>query len=75
MGVEEIRQTWVEIDLDALAYNIESIKEKAGKDRAIIGVVKADAYGHGAVQASSCETWKTSLPLKMRSAKSSALTV
>lgn len=50
MGVEEIRQTWVEIDLDALAYNIESIKEKAGKDRAIIGVVKADAYGHGAVQ-------------------------
>ncbi len=50
MGVEEIRQTWVEIDLDALAYNIDSIKEKAGKDRAIIGVVKADAYGHGAVQ-------------------------
>lgn len=50
MGVEEIRQTWVEIDLDALAYNIENIKEKAGKDRAIIGVVKADAYGHGAVQ-------------------------
>ena len=50
MGVEDIRQTWVEIDLDALAYNIENIKEKVGSDPEIIGVVKADAYGHGAVQ-------------------------
>ena len=50
MGVEDIRQTWVEIDLDALACNIENIKEKVGSDHEIIGVVKADAYGHGAVQ-------------------------
>ena len=37
------------IDLDALAFNIRSIQHKTG--RRIIGVVKADAYGHGAVQA------------------------
>ena len=36
------------IDLDALVFNIQSIRKKTG--RRMIGVVKADAYGHGAKQ-------------------------
>lgn len=39
------------IDLDALAYNIRNIRAKTKKGTGIIGVVKADAYGHGAFEA------------------------
>ncbi|MBA5850706.1 alanine racemase [Clostridium sp. cel8] len=46
---EVFRPAWVEINLDNLSYNAKQIKNKVG-DRDIIGVVKADAYGHGAVQ-------------------------
>ncbi|NMM62258.1 alanine racemase [Clostridium sp. P21] len=42
------RSTWVEVDLDNLAYNMKNIKVKS-KSKELIGVVKADAYGHGAV--------------------------
>lgn len=44
-----LRRTWSEIDLDALIYNYRTIKEKIGKDVKFLGVVKADAYGHGSV--------------------------
>ena len=46
---ETLRPVWAEIDLDSIRHNIQSIKKKVGS-RQIIGVVKADAYGHGAVQ-------------------------
>ena len=42
-------RTWAEIDLDALTHNYKKICEKIGKDVKFLGVVKADAYGHGAV--------------------------
>ncbi|NOZ24506.1 MAG: alanine racemase [Nitrospirae bacterium] len=41
----------VEINLDNLSFNLNLIREKVG-DRAVIPVVKADAYGHGAVEIS-----------------------
>lgn len=44
-----IRDTYVEINLDNIAYNMKKIKEVVGKDVAIAAVVKANAYGHGAV--------------------------
>jgi alanine racemase len=50
MYKEALRPAWVEIDLSALEYNIRSIREKVGPDTTMIAVVKADAYGHGAVQ-------------------------
>lgn len=43
-----IRPVWAEIDVDAIEDNIKEIK-KIIKDKEIIGVVKADAYGHGAI--------------------------
>jgi alanine racemase len=43
------RPTWAEIDLDALAFNFNSVKAFVGDDISIMAVVKADAYGHGAV--------------------------
>ena len=39
-----------EIDLDAVDFNIKSIIKRVGGRAKIIGTVKADAYGHGAVE-------------------------
>ncbi len=38
-----------EIDLSALQHNLQIVRTMAGK-RDVIGVVKADAYGHGAIE-------------------------
>ena len=43
----EYSNTYVKIDLDAIAENFRAIREKAGSP--VMAVVKADAYGHGAV--------------------------
>ena len=40
-----------EINLSAIAYNLQSVR-KIVKNRPVIAVVKADAYGHGAVEVS-----------------------
>ncbi|ASW43725.1 alanine racemase [Clostridium isatidis] len=42
---------WAEINIDNLIFNINQIKMKA-KNSEIIGVVKANAYGHGAIEIS-----------------------
>lgn len=46
------RPTWAHIDLDALASNFHLIKSRINKGVKVIAVVKADAYGHGAVECS-----------------------
>ncbi|WP_026888479.1 alanine racemase [Clostridium beijerinckii] len=43
-----LRPVYAEIDLDAIAYNMKNIKNLA-KDKDVIAVVKADCYGHGAL--------------------------
>ena len=40
--------TYVKIDLDAIDANISAVRRRVGVD--VMAVVKADAYGHGAVQ-------------------------
>jgi len=41
--------TWAEIDLDAIAFNIRAFKRHVGEKVKLIAVVKANAYGHGAI--------------------------
>lgn len=41
--------TWAEIDLDAISHNIQAFKRHVGENVEIMAVVKANAYGHGAV--------------------------
>ncbi len=48
-----LRPTWVEISLSRLRRNFQRVQELAGS-RKIMAVVKADAYGHGAVQVARC---------------------
>lgn len=45
-----LRRTWAEIDLDHLLYNYKVLRTRVGEQTRFLGVVKADAYGHGAVQ-------------------------
>ncbi len=48
----ELHKTFAEINLDALSHNLDIVREKTG-NKAILAVVKADAYGHGAVKVSN----------------------
>ena len=42
-------RTWAEINMDALTENIKNIRSITNKNSMVMAVVKADAYGHGAV--------------------------
>ena len=47
-----LKRTWAEVDLDALEHNYRALRAHIGPEVKFLGVVKADAYGHGAVQVS-----------------------
>ena len=42
-----LKRTWAEIDLDCISHNVKSIRSLLAPDCKLLGVVKADAYGHG----------------------------
>ena len=42
--------TWIEVDLNAIEHNLNAIKSMVGSGTKILAIVKADAYGHGAVK-------------------------
>ena len=47
-----MNRTWIELDREALAHNIRRYQNLLPAGCRIMGVVKADAYGHGSVQVS-----------------------
>ena len=49
MEIKPSRPAWIEIDRGALANNVQQIRRLIGPQRLLAGVVKANAYGHGAV--------------------------
>jgi alanine racemase len=44
--------TYASVDLSALVHNLSQIRERVSRDCGILAVVKANAYGHGAVEIS-----------------------
>ena len=50
MSLPAHRPTWAEIDLDNLIHNFHVTRSELGSGIAIMPAVKADAYGHGAVE-------------------------
>ncbi len=44
------QRAWIEIDLNKLAHNVRQIKSILSPHTELMAVVKADAYGHGAVE-------------------------
>ena len=49
-GPGQERPCWLDVDLDAIAYNVRAIARLVGSDTRICAVVKAEAYGLGAVE-------------------------
>jgi len=47
-----MRNSYVEVDLAAVRSNMMAVRERVGGDTAVIAVVKANGYGHGAVEVS-----------------------
>lgn len=45
-------RAWIEVDHQALIDNLAVLHRLAGPERGVIGVVKANAYGHGAIEVS-----------------------
>ncbi len=45
-----LRNTWVEIDMDAVAHNLHEARRIIPENTRVAAVLKANAYGHGAVQ-------------------------
>ncbi len=45
--MEAEKRAWAEISLDAIEHNIKQIQSYVGNSTKVLGVVKADAYGHG----------------------------
>ncbi len=50
MEADFYRDAWVEINLDAIAENVKNMKALLSSDTDIMAVVKANGYGHGALE-------------------------
>ena len=48
-NINKLRDSWVEINVSNLEHNIKEIRKNIPNGTKLLGVVKADAYGHGAV--------------------------
>ncbi|SDW62918.1 alanine racemase [Tepidimicrobium xylanilyticum] len=53
--LKDLRPVWAEVNLDNLAHNMREVKKNVNKGVSIMAVVKANAYGHGAIK--SAETF------------------
>lgn len=49
---EMTRPVYAEVNLNHIKYNLRQLKKKLNKDTKVMAVVKADAYGHGAIPVS-----------------------
>lgn len=47
---QSTRPVWAEINLDHLAHNISEVRRVTKKEALVTAVIKADGYGHGAIQ-------------------------
>lgn len=47
---QPIRDAWLEIDIGAMVRNLHKIRQLVPEGRRLLAVIKADAYGHGAIE-------------------------
>ena len=50
-NLNELRPVWAEINLDNLAHNIKEVRRVTKESSLVTAVVKANAYGHGSIEA------------------------
>jgi alanine racemase len=51
--VHSAHRGWIEIDHGAIAHNLAVTRRLAGPEKQVIGIVKANAYGHGDIEVAS----------------------
>ena len=51
-NLDYLNRVYLRIDLDKICNNIKEVIKKVGDDTKVMAVVKADAYGHGAIEVS-----------------------
>jgi alanine racemase len=49
-GAADLRPTWAEVDLGAFERNLDAVRRLLPSDARLVAVLKADGYGHGAVE-------------------------
>ena len=49
-NLDYLNRVYLKIDLDKICNNTKEVIKKVGKDTKVMAVVKADAYGHGAIE-------------------------
>ena len=49
-ALESYLRVYAEVDLEAIGHNINEVRKNVGNDVKICAVIKANAYGHGAIQ-------------------------
>ena len=59
-----MNRTWIELDSTALKHNLEELSKEFDPKTGIMGVVKANGYGHGEKPASRApsSSWDTPRP-------------
>jgi alanine racemase len=50
MTAKRYRDTWAEVSLDAIEHNVRLFRASMGRSARLMAVVKAEGYGHGAVE-------------------------
>ncbi len=50
MTGENKRPVWAEINLENIKYNLQQVKKNVSQETKVMAVVKADGYGHGAIE-------------------------
>ena len=48
--MDQLNRTWVQVHLDRLEHNVQCIQNTLAPGARIMGIIKADAYGNGAVE-------------------------
>jgi len=63
----KFNRAWAEVNLDNIAHNVREVRRITNKHAEVMAVVKADAYGHGALQTAKTllENGATSLAVSM----------
>jgi len=65
-----LRPAWIEVDLEAIAANVRTLTAEVAPAR-LLAVVKADAYGHGAVPVAGAAVGSLARWLPAQAAKAS----
>ena len=48
--MKQFNRTYAEVNLDAIRHNIDEVHKNIKEGTKVMAIVKANAYGHGAVQ-------------------------